>query len=69
MHDKYLVHETTTLSILVSNVDFESHVKIDPPRPTTTPQAPSFSTFSALISFTNIPAGLGPQQGFDIIGR
>ena len=29
MHDKHLVHETTTLSILDSNVDFESHAIID----------------------------------------
>ena len=57
MHDKHLVDETATLSIVDSNVDFESHAKMDPPppppplRPTTTniPQAPSLSTFSALI--------------------
>ena len=54
MHDKHLVHETATRSILDSNVDFESHAIIDSPRPTTTniPQAPSFSTFSALIIYS-----------------
>ena len=31
MHDKHLVHETATLSILDSNVDFESHAIIDSP--------------------------------------
>ena len=31
MHDKHLVHETATLSILDSNVDFESHALIDSP--------------------------------------
>ena len=53
MHDKHLVHETATLSILDSNVDFESHAIIDS-RPTTTniPQAPSLRTFSALIKYT-----------------
>ena len=54
MHDKHLVYETATLSILDSNVDFESHAIIDHPprpRPTTTNilQTPSLNTFSALI--------------------
>ena len=51
IHDKHLVHETATLSILDSNVDFESHAIIDS-RPTTTniQQAPSLSTLSALIT-------------------
>ena len=31
MHDKHLVHETATLSILDSNVDCESHAIIDSP--------------------------------------
>jgi len=31
MHDKHLVHETATLSILDSNVDFESHAIIYSP--------------------------------------
>ena len=31
MHDKHLVHETATLSILDSNVDFESHAIIASP--------------------------------------
>ena len=31
MHDIHLVHETATLSILDSNVDFESHAIIDSP--------------------------------------
>ena len=31
MHDKHLVHETATLSILDSNIDFESHAIIDSP--------------------------------------
>jgi len=50
IHDKHLVHETATLSILDSNVDFETHAIIDS-RPTTTniPQAPSLSTLGALI--------------------
>ena len=51
MHDKHLVHETATLSILDSNVDFESHAIIDSRHTTTNiPQAPSLSTLSALIS-------------------
>ena len=50
IHDKHLVHETATLSILDSNVDFETHAIIDS-RPTTTniPKAPSLSTLGALI--------------------
>ena len=51
MHDKHLVHETATLLILDSNVDFKSHAIIDsPPETTNIPQAPSLSTFSALIT-------------------
>ena len=53
IHDKHLVHETATLSILDSNVDFESHAIIDSPTRTTTtniPQTLSLRTFSALIN-------------------